>query len=139
MPYTRPPVYFSNRGNMSVSLSTEELHNKENSTFSLAILSLEFHSAAFAFAYTISFLSNLRVIYIIYNRFPKRTQSNFSAIVLVAHLSLICIGITMLSMLNTFQSQELLSSMEPLFRPISDFLEGKFNFIRLLKGSSFVF
>lgn len=97
-----PPIVSHKRYNMSLHAPLEINGEKDSSIFSFSISNYA-HSATFGTACILSFIVNLKVLQLICSRLYKRTHSDFAENVLLAQLSLICIGITTLSALSTFQ------------------------------------
>lgn len=111
-------------GNVSLITPIEKQEEKDSSTFSFHILNY-FEFAIFGTLYILSIFVNIKVLHIVCIRLYKRDHSVYSASVLVAQLSIICIGITTVSMLNTFQFKEVQFAWGPLGLYLLVFFEGK--------------
>lgn len=121
----RPPFVSLKRGNMSLITPIEKHEEQDNSSFSSYITNYT-HFATFGTVYILSFLVNLKVLHIVCSHLCKKAHSVYSASVLVAQLSIICIGITALSIVTTFLSKEVQFTWKPLGFPLLVFLEGKY-------------
>lgn len=121
----RPPFVSLKRGNMSLITAIEKQEEQDNSRFSSSI-SNNTHFTTFGTVYILSFLVNLKVLHITFSHLCKRAHSVYSASVLVAQLSIICIGITTLSIVTTFLSKEVQFTWKSLGFPLLVFLEGKY-------------